>query len=649
MTPAPPPALVDGTYAVGAVPLGSGGTRFVVWAPEATRVRVQLVTPEPRLSDLVPVGGGYHLAEVAGCGPGDRYRFVLDDGPALADPASRSQPEGVHGPSEVVDLGAHRWSDAGYRPRPLWQHVMYELHVGTFTEGGTFDSAIEELDDLVGLGVTAVEPMPVAQFPGRRNWGYDGAFPFAVQDSYGGPHALQRFVDACHRRGLAVVLDVVYNHLGPEGCVLAAYGPYRTDRYRTPWGDAVNFDGPCSDEVRAYFLQNARQWFADFHVDALRLDAVHGIVDRTATPFLVDLSRTAAELGEQLGRPCVLIAESADNDPRTLAPAGLGAGAGAGGLGMDAQWNDDFHHALHAAVTGERTGYYADFGRVDDLARAMDRGFVYQGEYSHHRRRRHGAPSGGIEPERFVLFAQNHDHVGNRPRGERLATLVDAERLRLAAALLLLAPGVPLLFMGEEYAETAPFPYFVDHHDPALLAAVRRGRAEEMAAVGLAGEPPDPAAEATYRSAVLCRRLRHEGHHRRHWVLHQRLIALRSVHPALARSTRAQAGAHATGPLLQLVRRHPLGAVVALFDVGGHGAEAVLPEPPDGGGPWRRLLDSTEEELGGAGGVPVPAAGPGGAALHLPPWGFCAYGTGGAGAPEDPVRAPGTRRPGTAA
>jgi len=640
--PGPPPSPPPGsTHPVGAVPLASGETRFLVWAPAATRVRVQLATPEQRTADLVPVGGGYHRGDVARCGPGDRYRFVLDDGPALADPASRSQPEGVHGPSEIVDLGAYRWGDAGYRPRPLWQHVIYEIHVGAFTEGGTFDSAIAELDDLVALGVTAVEPMPVAQFPGRRNWGYDGAFPFAVQDSYGGPHALQRFVDACHRRGLAVVLDVVYNHLGPEGSVLSDYGPYQTDRYRTPWGAAINFDGPCSDEVRAYFLQNARQWFADFHVDALRLDAVHGIVDRTATPFLVDLARTSAGLEEQLLRPCALIAESADNDPRTLVPAHCG------GLGMDAQWNDDFHHALHAALTGERAGYYADFGRVEDLARAMDEGFVYQGEYSLHRRRRHGAPSGGIEPERFVLFAQNHDHVGNRPRGERLAALVDGDRLRLAAALLMLAPGVPLLFMGEEYAETAPFPYFVDHEDPGLLAAVRRGRAAEMA-VELGGEPPDPSAEATFRSAVLRRHLRREGGHRRHWALHRALIALRAEHPALARSTRTQASAQATGPLLQLLRRHPLGTVVALFNVGGERSGTLLPEPPGGGGSWRRLLDSTAEEVGGTGGGPLPAECPGSAALRLAPWAFCAYGAGSTGvAPDAPATGVVARRPGT--
>jgi len=473
--------LLTGMPLLGAVPVGDGATRFSLWAPAARSVQVHLCgdavngdAVHDRLVEVPEVGGGYRAAVVDDCGPGQRYRFVLD-GHEHADPASRFQPDGVFGPSEVVEL-ARPWGDRDYEPRPLADLVISEVHIGTVTPGGTFASAIDLLDGWAELGITAVEVMPVAQFSGTRNWGYDGVFPFAVQHSYGGPDGFARFVDACHQRGLAVVLDVVYNHLGPEGNVLGAYGPYFTDRYRTPWGEAVNVDGPASDDVRAFWLQNAVQWFASFHVDALRLDAIHGIVDPTAVPFVEELTRAASMLGARLRRPCALVAESADNNPKVV------TARDAGGVGMDAQWNDDFHHALHAVVTGERTGYYADFGRAEDVARAMDQGFVYQGAHSVYRGRRHGAPSGGLDPERFVVFSQNHDQIGNRARGDRLASLVDLDRLRLAAAAVLLAPGIPLLFMGEEYGETAPFPYFVDHQDPELLEAVRRGRPGQLIA-----------------------------------------------------------------------------------------------------------------------------------------------------------------------
>ena len=494
---------------LGSVPSAVGTTSFSVWAPRSGSVRLRLRPGDhgvgAREETLEPTGDGYHGVVLDACPAGVRYHYLLDDGRALADPASRFQPEGVHGPSEVFDPGVHRWTDAGFVAAPLRSAVLYELHVGTFTAAGTLDAAAEHLPALAELGVTAIEPMPIAQFPGRWNWGYDGVFPFAVHDTYGGPAALQRFADACHRCGMSLVLDVVYNHLGPEGDVLEAYGPYLTDRYRTPWGTAVNFDGPGSDDVRRFFVENAVGWFRDFHVDALRLDAVHGIVDTTATPFLVDLARAVEEQRQQTGRSWSLIAESADNDPRVV------SSRAAGGLGLDAQWNDDFHHALHALITGERAGYYVDFGGLDQLARAMDQGFVFQGEYSAHRGRRHGAPSGGIEPDRFVIFAQNHDHVGNRPAGDRLASLVSPASLRLAAAVVLLAPGVPLLFMGEEYGETAPFPYFVDHGEAELAAATWAGRAEEMASLGLAGKMLDPRAESTRRVAVLDGRWRHRA------------------------------------------------------------------------------------------------------------------------------------------
>jgi len=492
----------------------------------------------------------------------------------LADPASRWQPDGVHGPSAVFDPSAHRWGDAGFVAPPLWRYVIYEVHVGTFTAEGTFDAAVRHLADLAALGVTAVEVMPVGQFPGRWNWGYDGVFPYAVQDTYGGPAGLQRFVDECHRHGLAVVVDVVYNHLGPEGNVLSAYGPYFTDRYRTPWGPAVNVDGADSDAVRRYFVDNAVQWFGDFHVDALRLDAVHGIVDPTATPFLADLSAAAEATSDRLGRRCRLIAESADNNPRLVTDRR------AGGLGMDAQWNDDFHHALHAVLTGEGGGYYRDFGRVDQLATAMSAGFVYQGEHSAFRRRRHGAPSAGVDPERWVVFAQNHDQVGNRPGGDRLTRLVTARRAALAAALVLLAPGVPLLFMGEEYGETRPFPYFVDHGDPALLAAVREGRAAEVGVAML-----DPTAATTREAAVLDRSSGDAALRQ----LYTDLLAIRRDHPAFGPGRRPEATASTSGSVLTLRRSSAGHQAVVVANVADRPVTAALPEGPGAGG-WVPVL-----------------------------------------------------------
>jgi maltooligosyltrehalose trehalohydrolase len=605
---------------VGALPLDGARTRFTVWAPERRSVAVSFPGTD-RVVALDRVDGGYHVATVGGCGAGTRYEYLLDDDGPRADPASRSQPEGVHGPSEVVDLAAHVWGDGGHRPRPLWDHVISEVHIGTFTEEGTFDAAIAELDGLAEVGISAVELMPVAQFPGGRNWGYDGVFPFAVQNTYGGAAGLQRFVDACHQRGLDVMLDVVYNHLGPEGDVLGAYAPYFTDRYRTPWGPAVNFDGPGSDDVRSFFVQNACQWFADFHVDGLRLDAVHEIVDRTARPFLSGLAEATAELGDRSGRHGFLVAESADNDPRVV------TAAQSGGHGMQAQWNDDFHHALHAAITGERFGYYVDYGPVEHIARAMDQGFVYQGEYSSFRGRAHGAPSGALPPERFVIFAQNHDQIGNRPRGDRLVTLVTPEQAQLAAALVLLSPGVPLLFMGEEYGDPAPFPYFIDHGDPTLVDAVRAGRAREFTELARAGDLPDPADPATYSSARLNRGLRNEGRHRARWELHRALMVLRRSNPALARSDRAAVRAYATPGVLTLVRSHPFDTVVAFFNVSAQPTFGVLPNAPAGwSGPavWTALLDARAKEFGGNG-EEGPTTCASGDTAALDPWGFCAY------------------------
>ena len=519
---------------------------------------------------LDDLGDGY-FGSVTGEAPvGTRYRYLIDDA-QFADPASLLQPDGVHGPSEVVDLTKHAWGDDAFRQRPLWDHVIYELHVGTFSDAGTFDGALEHLDSLVEVGVTALEVMPVAQFPGLRNWGYDGVFPFAVQNSYGGPLALQRFVDTCHQRGLAVILDVVYNHLGPEGNILRHFAPYFSDRYRTPWGDALNFDGEDSNQVRDYFWRNARQWFENFHVDGLRLDAIHSIADQSAIPFVAELAQRSHDLGEQLDRRCDLIAESGANDPRVVTPLSDG------GIGMDAQWNDDFHHSLHVAMTGERTGYYVDYSGVSDLALALDEGFVLQNTQSAFRRRRHGAPSGTLAPERFVVFAQNHDQIGNRPLGNRLITLIPAEHYRLIAALVVLSPNVPLLFMGEEYGEVAPFPYFVDHSDPTLIEAVRVGRAHEFEEIADARELFDPSDPATFDAARLDHSLQKKPAHRELFDHYRHLITLRRTTPALRHSSRSEARAWAAGNVITLVRSHEEEDVVILYNLGASQEIASLP------------------------------------------------------------------------
>jgi maltooligosyltrehalose trehalohydrolase len=428
----------------GAVHQGTHGCTFTVWAPYANSVAVRVLTPYERIVPLARIDRGYHTATIEGVQPGARYLYRLDDSVEYPDPASRHQPEGVHGPSAVV-TPSFPWGDANWRGISLRDYALYELHVGAFTPEGTFDAILPRLGELRNLGITAIELMPVAQFPGDRNWGYDGAFPYAVQHSYGGPESLKRLVDACHAAGLAAVLDVVYNHFGPEGNYAGDYGPYFTNTYHTPWGRAINFDGPDSDEVRRFFIENALYWLREFHFDALRLDALHAILDTSAIPFLAELSARVEELREETGRKLYLIGESDLNDPRLIRQRSRG------GLGLDAQWSDDFHHALHALLTGETAGYYADFGAVAQLASTWREGYSFTGQYSGYRRRRHGAPATELPPCSFVVCAQNHDQVGNRAAGDRLSTGISFESLKLSAACVLLSPHVPLLFMGEEY------------------------------------------------------------------------------------------------------------------------------------------------------------------------------------------------------
>ncbi len=460
-----------------------------VWAPTCEDLALMIAEQAPL--PLARCGDGWWHAEHLVMEPGTTYRLHLADGRDVPDPASFHQPEGVHGPSAAVDLAAFAWGDDRWRGLPLTQYIIYELHVGTFTEAGTCDAAILRLDALVELGVTAIELMPVAQCPGERNWGYDGVHPFAVQHSIGGPAALQRLVDACHARGLAVILDVVYNHLGPEGNYLGEFMPVTTDRYRIPWGRCINVDGPGSDGIRAYFSANAEHWFRRFHIDALRLDAVHAIIDVSAQPFLQQLGRTVRAVSRELGRSLYLIAESDLNASRVIRPVEQH------GFGMHSQWADDLHHALHALLTGERHGYYAAYGEVEHLRRALARGYTYDGRWSPTRQMSWGDDASDLPTQRFTVCAQNHDQIGNRYGGERLSRLTDTAGLTFAATCVLLSPYLPLLFMGEEWGEQRPFFFFVDHSDPALIAAVRKGRDEEFASLNRDVEPPDPFAAST--------------------------------------------------------------------------------------------------------------------------------------------------------
>jgi maltooligosyltrehalose trehalohydrolase len=562
------------------------------------------MTAEPR---------GYFETVADDVGPGARYTYILDGRTERPDPASRFQPEGVHGPSAVVDPG-FAWTSGGSRGLPLEECILYELHAGTFTAEGTLDAAIGRLDYLADLGITVVELMPVAQFPGARNWGYDGVYPFAVQNSYGGPQALKRFVDACHSRGLGVALDVVYNHLGPEGNYFSEFAPYFTDRHRTPWGQAINFDGPDSDEVRRFFIGNALRWVTEFRIDALRLDAVHAILDNSPVPFLRELCDAVHARASELRRRVHVIAESDANDVRTVLPAEQH------GFGFDAQWSDDFHHALHTVLTGERSGYYEDYGEFHHLAKAFRSGYVYTGEYSTHRRRRHGSSPESVPGCRFVICAQNHDQVGNRMLGERLASLVSFERLKLAAGAVLLAPYLPLLFMAEEYGETAPFQYFVSHSDPALVEAVRSGRKKEFAAFAWQGECPDPQSEQTFLASKLHRNIKGEKQCAL-LAFYRELIRIRKN---VAPFSVCRAGSEVTEPAAGVlcIRRWHGGS--HCFTVYNFSPQAVTFRCGVPKGKWRVLVDSASARWAGPGGCAPESVGPG-VSLSLPASAFAAY------------------------
>jgi maltooligosyltrehalose trehalohydrolase len=497
-----------------------------VWAPNAEKVEV--IAGDLRFP-LDQEEQEWWTGKLPDTGGVVDYALVLDDGEPLPDPRSNWQPFGVHGPSRAVDHSRFEWTDDRWRAGPLSASITYEMHVGTFSPEGTFDGAIRQLDHLVALGVTHVEVMPIAEFLGSRGWGYDGVALFAVKHEYGGPEAFKRFVNACHAKGLAIILDVVYNHLGPSGNYLPQFGPYFTQRHKTPWGSAINFDGAKSHEVRRYFCDNAIMWFRDYHVDALRLDAIHAIIDTSAVPFLQQLAMEIEELSAYLCRHLYLIAESDLNDPRVVRPSELG------GFGLHAQWSDDFHHSLHAMLTGERAGYYGDFGSMGDLARAICQPFVYAGRLSNYRARPHGRPAVEISGHRFVACQQNHDQVGNRAQGERLSMLVSSDRLKIGAAIVLTSPFLPMLFQGEEWAASSPFQYFVDFEDePELARAVTEGRRKEFEGFGWKPEEvPDPQDADTFVRSKLRWEEVSEADHAEILDWYKRLIQLRRSNAVL--------------------------------------------------------------------------------------------------------------------
>ena len=612
----------------GARPLTDGSTEFRVWAPRARSLAVRLVGEDARTHPLEAAGGGVFEARVANVAAGADYFYLVDGERERPDPVSRFQPAGVHGPSRVVEPGAFEWADSAWGGIALKDYVVYELHTGTFTPEGTFEAVIPRLAHLKALGVTAVELMPVAEFPGGRNWGYDGAHLYAPQSTYGGPEALKRLVDACHREGLAFVLDVVYNHLGPEGNYAGEYMPLFSERHKSPWGAGLNFDGAGSEGVRRYFVENALYWLTEYHVDALRLDAVHAIADTSGRHLLRQLAEEFHAQARALGRRAHLIAESDLNDVALLRPAEEG------GHGIDAQWSDDFHHSLHALLTRTDRGYFADFGRLGDLAKALSEGFVYCGQHSVFRGKCHGTPSGARPGEQFVVCIQNHDQIANGYWGDRLSRLVAPARQRLAAAILLCgAPNVPMLFMGEEWAERAPFLYFTSHTDQELGRAVRLGRMEEYDSFvrgegeteSTIGGFSDPQSEITFVRSKLDWDSVRKPEHAAMLAFYRDLLAARRASAALSNcdKTRTRVQFDEEGRWLTVERGDESGARALLAcNLSDETRPVPLPE-----GAWRLALWSGEARYGGEAGQPVPPerVGGGEAEVVLAGWGATLY------------------------
>ncbi len=546
--------------------------KFEVWSPLTHKVELVLDSgTHPMARDEQ----GWWSADVEAAA-GTKYRYLVDGNGPFPDPRSPWQPEGLHGASMTLDHSAFQWNDEAFLPKPLAEAVIYELHVGTFTPEGTYAAAAGRLEYLRDLGVTHIELMPLATFPGERGWGYDGAAIYAPHPAYGTPDELKAFIQRAHALGLAVLLDVVYNHLGPDGNYLGAFAPYFTDRVKTPWGDAINYDGEYSDPVRAFFVDNALMWMRDYHFDGLRLDAVHAIFDQSATHVLELMAERVAELSIQINRPLALIAESDFNTPRLVQPTIIG------GFGLDAHWEDDFHHALHAFLTGEQGGYHADFGSLEQLAKSLEQAYVFDGQYSRFRKRSHGRPPLDVDASQIVVFAQNHDQTGNRALGERLSHLLERETLKAAAALMLLSPFVPMLFQGEEWGADTPFLYFTDHHEE-LGKLVTEGRRREFAAWDWGGKDvPDPQAVATFQRSKLQWRELEDPLHADLLEWHRSLLTLRRTIPI---GTPAEVAFDEAARWLTLRR----GSLLVAFNFSNQTQEIPLP-PAD----WQpHLFDGT--------------------------------------------------------
>jgi maltooligosyltrehalose trehalohydrolase len=580
---------------IGAYYRGNKQCEFTIWAPLVKNLSLKIITPHERVLPMKKNSKGYWHHEAEDVIPGTRYFYRIDNDRDRPDPASFFQPQGVHGPSEVVDHADFTWDDGRFKGVSLDDMIMYEMHVGTFTQGGTSDDVIERLKDLVELGVNALNIMPAAQFPGSRNWGYDGVSLFAVQNSYGGPDGLKRLVNACHNYNIAVILDVVYNHLGPEGNYLGEFCPYSTEKYHTPWGSAINFDDAHSDDMRNFFIENALYWLEIFHIDALRLDAVHAIYDLSAHHFLQELAEKVERLSGTSGRKRYLIPESNLNDVRLIKPRDLG------GYGHDAQWADDFHHCLHTIVTGETNGFYCDYGTIEHMVKAIRNGFAYTGEYSGFRKRQYGSSTKDRPARQFVIFTQTHDQVGNRMLGDRLSTLVPFETLKLAAAAMFFSPFTPFLFMGEEYGEESPFLYFISHGDENLVQAVREGRKKEFKDfIHNEHELPDPQSEETFLTSKLKWEKKEQGKHKSLYEFYKNLIRMRKTIPALKMRDKDNLEVYGfeKEKVIFMRRWYHKSHVFITMNFNDKDMEIHL-SPPDG--VWKKVLDSSQIEWMGPG------------------------------------------------
>lgn len=569
---------------------GDGTADICVWAP--LKQTVELVVDGRERLSLEKDELGYWHANVNSLKPGDRYKISLDGEHSLPDPASLAQADGVHGHSQAIDVNSFQWNDTNWDNIPLKDYILYELHTGTFSEEETFKGIESKLDYLKDLGITAIEIMPVAQFPGNRNWGYDGVFPFAVQNSYGGAAGLQRLVNACHQKGLAVILDVVYNHVGPEGNYFNEFAPYFTDKYGTPWGKAINYDDAHSDGVRKYVIENVLMWFRDFHIDALRMDAVHAIKDFSPKHILQEIKEHVNELMHATGRTHYLIVECDLNDTRFINPLEEH------GFGMDAQWIDEFHHSLRVTTGEEQSGYYSDFNGLQHLAKAYKDAYVYDGQYSPHRHKKFGVKTNNAG-QQFIIFSQNHDQVGNRMLGERTSKLVSFEMQKLMAGAVMVAPYLPMLFMGEEYSEPHPFLYFVSHTDPELADAVRKGRKAEFAAFHAQGEAPDPQSENTFNESKLQWHLLQQEPHSTMLDYYKALIALRKTNPVLSTLNRKTLDVQTEEKMqvLLLHRWHEDQHVLCFMNFSGQQQSVLVPPL---GMEWKLLFDSGAPQWKGA-------------------------------------------------